>query len=210
METRKKIFQIFVAMLLSYSAIQAQYYTPDRPGPTTKTSRGIFEDWKDRIYFGGNVGLGFGNKGQYIYIEAAPLVGYRITDRFSLGNTFAYIYLKQSLYYSVGGSPRILNYQSHIFGISPFARMFLTDWFFLHGEYNIFNAHLIKIRQNPSELYTERGFIAYPLIGGGFVYRIGNRGGIMLMALFNPLYASIKDKFPIYTSPLVLRVGFFF
>ncbi|MFN0047631.1 MAG: hypothetical protein ACKVOU_00755 [Cytophagales bacterium] len=206
-----KNINIFILLIfLATGVLHAQYYTADREAAKVKTKRALFDDWKERIYFGGNIGLGGWPSSRYFYIEAAPLIGYRITDRFSVGNTFTYIYLKQSILYSKGGFNNTLDYSSHIFGVSPFARMFLTDWFFLHGEYNIFSGHLIKERDTgPDYLYTERGFVAYPLIGGGFVYSFGNRGGIMIMALFNPLYSSIKDKFPIYNSPLVLRIGFF-
>jgi hypothetical protein len=208
-----KTINIFILLSFLYTGVsQAQYYSVDREAVKVKTKRGLFDDWKERIYFGGNIGLGGWPTSRYFYIEAAPLIGYRITDRFSMGNTFTYIYLKQTIAYKLSNSniQYFFNYTSHIFGVSPFARMFLTDWFFLHGEYNIFSGHLIKERdEGPDYLYTERGFVAYPLIGGGFVYSFGNRGGIMIMALFNPLYSSIKDKFPIYNSPLVLRIGFF-
>jgi len=207
----KKIFSIYLILTLACSAIQAQYYTQDHQQQSSKTSRKIFDDWKERIYFGGNLGLSGWPSAKYFYVEAAPLVGYRITDRFSAGTTLTYIYLRQTIGYSVNNAFNTFQYRSHIFGFSPFTRMFLIDWFFLHAEYNLFSADLIKERDfGPNYIYAERGFVAFPLLGGGFVYKIGRNGGLMLMALYNPVYNSIKDKFPIYGSPLVLRVGFFF
>ena len=44
---------------------------------------------RDRIFFGGNLGFSFGD---ITFIEVAPLVGYRITDKLSGGLQVQYRY----------------------------------------------------------------------------------------------------------------------
>lgn len=206
----KNLIILILIIFFAISTLKAQYYTTDRSGASNKKGRGLFENWKERVYFGGNVGFSFPTKSNFLYIEAAPLIGYQITDKFSIGNTFTYIYLRQTISYSKDTIFNSFRYNSHIFGISPYTRMFLADWVFIHAEYNLFSGDLIKERETgPDYLYTQRGFISYPLLGGGFVFNFGRRSGIMLMALYNPVYDAIRNKFPIYNSPLVFRLGFF-
>ena len=42
----------------------------------------------DRIFYGGNLGLQFGT---ITFIDASPLIGYRLTDKLSLGTGISYI-----------------------------------------------------------------------------------------------------------------------
>ena len=54
--------------------------------------------FKDRIYFGGNLGLQFGNQ---TYIDISPLIGYKVTEKFSAGFGVTYIYYKQHFPHSI-------------------------------------------------------------------------------------------------------------
>lgn len=191
--------------------LQAQYYTPDKPGVSKK--RGVY-NWRENVFFGGNVGAAFGRN--FAYAEVSPLVGYRLHERVSVGTTINYIYLRNQLGYLITFSngtstTAFYDYRSHIFGVSPFTRIFLLDWLFLHGEYSLYNAHLVYTKDTPPDyVYTKRGFIGFPLLGGGIVYRLGQRSGIMIMALFNPAFDRVVNRLPLYQSPLVLRIGFVF
>ena len=213
MMNKKYIVSVFILVFAALQ-IQAQYYTPDRQG--TNTKRGLFDDWKERIYFGGNAGLGGWPSLNYFYLEASPLVGYRITDRLSVGTTLTYIYLKQSLIFRSQISPNqyIYSYRTNIFGFTPFTRFFLNKWLFLHAEYNMYNADVIKSylvdNNNRLVVNTEREFVLFPLLGGGVSYALSENGGFMIMALYNPFHDQIRERFPLYSNPLVLRIGFFF
>ena len=51
--------------------------------------------FKDRLFYGGNVGLNFGT---VTYIYLAPTIGYRITEAFGAGIGPSYSYLKDRRY----------------------------------------------------------------------------------------------------------------
>lgn len=55
------------------------------------TDEGEKPSLRDRMYFGGNMGFSFGD---IVFVDASPLVGYKLTDRFSSGVGFTYRYLK--------------------------------------------------------------------------------------------------------------------
>lgn len=190
---------------------KAQYYTPDNQPKKEKS--GIFEDWKQKIFFGGNLGLNFGR--YYSHAEISPLIGYKIHEKLSIGATLSYIYLKSRLAYSLqyaNNSTTILyyDYNSHIVGFSPFSRIFISDFFFLHGEYNLYNGDVIHTKNTPDYIWERREFIGIPLAGGGINYKFGDKVGVLIMALYNFSYYQNLGKFPLYQSPIVYRVGFYF
>src|SRR5437868_11908620 len=112
-----KINRIFVLMFLLPFIAHAQ----EQP----KKSFG------DRIYFGGNVGLNFGTN--FTEVELSPLMGYKITDRFSVGVGGTYIYFKEKI-------PQYnFSYETSIYGANIFARYFITESIFLHAETGALN-----------------------------------------------------------------------
>jgi hypothetical protein len=60
---------------------------------TDSTRHASSTPFYERIYTGGNLTASFGSV-TYIYI--APLIGYRITPKFSVGPSFTYIYFKDN------------------------------------------------------------------------------------------------------------------
>ena len=51
--------------------------------------------FKDRLFFGGGFGL---TVGSVTHVDISPMVGYRITDRFSAGIGLSYQYYKYPAY----------------------------------------------------------------------------------------------------------------
>ena len=204
----KIIFQILF-IFCSFIA-NAQYYTPENQAKPEK--KGLLKDWKQKIFFGGNVGLSFGR--YYTYVEASPLIGYKIHPKVSVGTSLTYIYIKNTIGYrlSTPSSQTVVyyNYSSNIFGISPFTRVFLTEWLFAHGEFNLLNGDVIYQKSTPDYFFEKREFIGIPLLGGGIHYKLGAKGGIMFMALYNFAFDRIRGRFPLYQSPVIIRAGFYF
>ena len=91
---------------------QGTYLPPVR---TTSVS-----DRGNRFFTGGNLGLQFGST---TAIDVAPILGYRVTEAFSVGIGATYIYLHiNNNYY---------NYTNDIYGGSVFARYNILENFFL-------------------------------------------------------------------------------
>ena len=74
--------KILIAILLTVSLAQfasAQYTRPVEEDVPEKKG---FDP--QRLFFGGNFGLTFGN---FTFINVSPVVGYRLTDKFSASTT---------------------------------------------------------------------------------------------------------------------------
>ncbi|MDX2188475.1 MAG: hypothetical protein SFY32_01315 [Bacteroidota bacterium] len=145
-----------------------------------------------RVYPGGNIGLSFG---RVTYIEASPMAGYWITDKLTAGFSLTYIYYRDNRY----------NFSSHTFGASPFVRYFILKWLFAHSEVGFYNGDRIT-KTDPIEL--TRSTAIFPFVGGGINFAFSERGGFMIMALYNLNYD--PDFFLFGSSPVLVRIGFFF
>ena len=144
----------------------------------------------DRLFFGGNVGLQFGTQ---TYIEIAPLIGYKVTEKLSTGVGLKYIYYRFKDDYS--------KYTSNIYGGGPFVRYNIYEGLFLHAEYELLNLEV------PDVYYTRyvRKNISSVFLGGGYRQMIGERSSLDFLLLYN-----INDtKDSPYINPIV-RIGFGF
>jgi hypothetical protein len=189
-----------------YNFSFGQYYTPELARKETK--KGIFSNWKDKIYFGGNGGIGLARN--YTYIEVAPLIGYNLHPKFSIGTTLSYTYLNMLLGYRYNNTLYVFPYRSHLVGVSPFGRLFLTNWLFAHAELCTLYGQILKFTTNPDfSIDTHPGLVVMPLVGGGFNFRFSKRGGLLIMFLYNLNYENTADKLPLYRSPVITRIGFF-
>ena len=72
---------------------------------------------RDRIFFGGNFGLSFGN---LTSIVISPIAGYRITPKLSSGLGIRYEYFKYNY-------PGFVPYDTHIFGGTVFGRYMIIN-----------------------------------------------------------------------------------
>ena len=82
--TKPKIFIVFFALIISsLNGTSQSFESYDTPAPKF--------DWKERVFFGGNLGAQFGS---YTFINLAPLVGFKITDRLSIGTQLQYQYFR--------------------------------------------------------------------------------------------------------------------
>lgn len=152
------------------------------------------EGWalKDRIYFGGGLGLNGGNDAfgnRYFYVALSPIVGYMVTQQFSVGT---------------GVNWQHYNYPDvkvkfNQYGVSPFAR-YNFGRLFAYGEYNLINTpsfNNVDLRDNYDRM----------LVGLGYSQPIGRRGAINAMALYDVIYNQ-SDR--VFSSPWVFRVFFSF
>lgn len=177
----KKLVLIFLCTGIFQCICLAQREVDDRTGWS----------FSERVYFGGGMGLssgvdGFGNR--FFYIGLNPIVGYMLTNQFSVGTGVTWQHLNYS----------DLDLKINQYGVSPFAR-YNFGQLFAYGEYmyistpTIFNSN----RRNFDRL----------LLGLGYTMPIGRRGAINGMALYDVLYNESERAF---ASPWVFRVFFSF
>ncbi|MDH3710314.1 MAG: hypothetical protein OER04_10525 [Cyclobacteriaceae bacterium] len=149
----------------------------------------------DRVYFGGNFGLQFGD---FTVIDISPLAGYMLTPRLSVGPGITYQYLKGEAIDLFTG--RLYEYDTNIFGWRVFGRYNITQQFFAYTEYES-----LKL-DYPSLDGTElvRDWVPGYFIGGGFFQPVGGRAGLGLTLLLNLLH---DDRQSPYNSELIIRAG---
>lgn len=154
--------------------------------PYTSAADELKPSIKERFYFGGNLGAQFGN---YTMINVAPLVGFKITDKWSIGSQTTYSYVK------INYSNYLL--EDHIYGASLFTRYFIFKNFFAHSEFEVLNGNWAGT--------GERFNVNSMFVGGGYLYKISSRAGVGISAMFNLL----PSMYSPYRNP-ILNVGFTF
>ncbi len=162
------------------------------------------ESRKGKFYIVPEAGFWFGT---YTNIEAAPQLGYHITDRLSAGIGPHYIFYQNNSFYSPD------NFSTHIWGIKSFARLslinkiadllpfYLFDELFAHVEYEhmtLENRYFFA----PSFPDEGRFWVNYFYIGAGISQRISMKSSYTIMLLWN-----LNDSFySLYRNP-TYRMG---
>jgi hypothetical protein len=183
----KKIKFIFILFLISIRLhLIAQYEYPSEEATNQKKE----SHNNSKIYFGGNLGLWFGD---ITYIELTPLVGYKITPRLWAGGGPMYIYYKELDFYKTS------IYGGKVFGqffifkdLNETANINLGD-IYIYAENEILNVEPLKVNFITGNYYKDdRKWIDITLVGFGMRYPIGDRVGISLTILWdinqNPEY----------------------
>ncbi len=148
--------------------------------------------FRDRVFFGGNLGLAFGD---VTFVEVAPLVGYRVTDKLSTGVQIQYRYRNDKRFSQ--------DLEASDYGFNLFARYNLASPFFLQAEYEYLNFEFITL--TPDRNTFREGFSSV-LVGGGIAQPLGRNAFFIITALYNLSYDDSEQVSP-YDSPLILRVG---
>ncbi len=175
-------FRALLALLLCLPLLAtAQDYvqTPAPARPATDSPR----PWRERIWFGGGIGLGFGT---VTNIGVEPMVGYKVTrnGKLSAGIGGTYQYFRDARY-----SPA---YESSVYGGRLFGRYRIIEPLFAHVEYSALNYELYA----PGSRSTFRQWVPFLLVGGGYSARVG--GGAYLTATV--LWDVIQDENSPYAS----------
>ena len=148
---------------------QAQDTTAVEPAKT-KQSKPL----KDKIYFGGNIGLSFGS---YTMIGVYPLIGYKFTPKLSAGIKLAYEYITDKRYST--------NYTTSNYGGSIFTRYRLIPAVYLHAEYATLNYELYNAIGE-----SNREWVPFLLVGVGYSQSVGGNVWVNAQVLFDVLQSS--------------------
>ncbi|KQS90111.1 hypothetical protein [Chryseobacterium sp. Leaf394] len=141
-----------------------------------------------RWTFGGGIGFGFGSNSMF-NIQAAPRVGYRLTEDLEAGITGTVMWQTSDFY------------RSTMFGVGPFANYYFArsfyvganlQHFFINYEDKIYG---YKSSDEETALY----------LGGGYLQRIGNNSFLQLGVMYNVLY---RENNSIFASGLMPNIGF--
>jgi len=147
-------------------------------------------DIKSRLFYGGGFGLQFGN---ITLIEVSPLIGYKVTPKFSVGAGPSYKYYRYKNYYINGNQ-----LQTNVIGGSIFARYTIYENIFAHTEYESLFYHTKAPGAVPERKQYNSLFV-----GGGYQQNIGENSGMYILVLWN---LNDTPDSP-YSNP-VIRVGF--
>ena len=170
----KKFFVLFL-VLISVTTIygigldteqnNSNIYNPFKPDPK-----------QSKWYYGGNIGLSFWN--DYFYIGVFPLVGYKVTPKFSVGGKLGYTY------YSYNNT----DFSSHNYGGSIFTRYRVIPQFYLHGEF----AYWSYERRTFVDLQSgsERVWVPFLFLGGGFAQMVSPNVWVFVEVLFDVIQDS--------------------
>jgi len=145
--------------------------------------------FKDRLFFGGNLGLSFGT---VTFIDVSPMVGVMITPKFSGGVGTTFQYFEDNRFQGSEG----FSYGGRLFG-----RYNVLPNIFAHVEYE-------GINWESYDAFSEdfrRTWTNALFLGGGYFAPFGNRGGANFTFLYNVLY-NARNSF--YAEPYVIRIGF--
>ncbi len=162
----RRFLLVFFALVLFSGAAFAQqpdstaYQAPETPPPAKSSSA------PSRIYYGGTLGFSFGD---YTRFSIAPLVGYRLAKRWSVGGKAVYEYIKDKRY--------VEDRTSHNYGGSLFARFRAHPRLYLHGEYAYMNYDFLSGRE----------WVPFLLLGGGYVQPISPRASAYVEVLVDVL-----------------------
>ncbi len=129
---------------------------------------------KDRLWFGGGLGLNFGN---VTSIQIEPLVGYKVDKKgkLSVGTGFTYWYLSDNRF-----TPKLVQ---NAYGYRLFSRYRFIPQAFAHVEHLNLNAERF-IGTNGN---VQRIWVPHLLVGGGYAQPISGSSVFTLQVLWeNP------------------------
>lgn len=130
----------------------------------------------DRLWFGGNIWLSFGT---FTSVQLDPMLGYRVDPegRFTVGAGPSFWYFEDNRF-----TPK---YSFTGYGYRIFTRYRFIEQAFAHAEFLNFNVD--GARNELVGPIDQRFWVPHLLVGGGYIQRVGGRGGIYMQLLFEVL-----------------------
>ncbi|MGH7743028.1 MAG: hypothetical protein ACRENS_13520, partial [Candidatus Eiseniibacteriota bacterium] len=126
------------------------------------------------IYTGGTLGVTFGS---YTRISIAPLIGYILNPKISIGAKGIYEYVSDTRY-----TPDLT---ASNYGGSAFTRLRLNPLIYAHVEYSYMN-YETRLRSGGSE----RNWVPFLFLGGGAMKPLGKGAAAFVEVLFDVLQDS--------------------
>lgn len=175
--------------------------------------------FKDRLFVGGSLGFGFGS--QSTLIDVSPVLGFALTDDLITGLGLTYKYYQFNDYYIDTLNMQYTDFKSNMYGVSVFARYFLTkteipivENIFLHVEIEplifINNFKMMPYQQgNYLDIFgnyyakeKEQISLTGIFLGGGLRQMISERSYLYIEVLWN----FNEELYSPYSNPRI-RIG---
>ena len=147
----------------------------------------------NRVQVGGNFGASFG--ANETLVALSPNIGYRVTERLTLGTGVIYQYYR---FRNSSFDFKFSNYGAKLFGTFQ-----LNDFLILHSEYESLNLEYIKFNYMGVPDGTQRRTIGSLFVGGGYRQRMSENSVFDIMVLYN----LTETPYTPYSNPII-RVGF--
>jgi hypothetical protein len=125
----------------------------------------------NKMYFGGYVNASIGS---YTAIGVEPLVGYKLTPKFSVGAKLSYEYISDKRYEE--------DYSASNYGFSLFSRLRVTQRLYAHAEYSAMNYKLYDSLGD-----SDREWVPFLFLGGGYSQPITKNTWLTAEVLFDVL-----------------------
>ena len=181
-----KLFLYITLFFFIHNTISSQETRPVAPITNTVAPKD-FNNFKERLYFGGNVGAWFGST---TYLNLSPLVGCKITKQFSLGGGFTYNYYSQTSYGQ--------KYTSTIYGGNAFGRYLIFDNAFAQIGWD----HL-SVPDFYSPIPNSRVWVDNILLGGGYRQAFSEHASFIAAVFYNINQTPLSP----YPNPII-QIGF--
>lgn len=172
--------------------IDTVFVQPAKSDPVTQTRQEVAQPKKkaalnpNKMYFGGYANLSFG---RYTVLGIEPMVGYKLTPKFSVGGKLSYEYINDKRH--------DVDYSASNYGLSFFSRYRLTQRLYVHAEYSAMNYKLYDIMGE-----SERDWVSFLFLGGGFSQPISRNTWLTAEVLFDVLQnenSPYKDWEPFFS-----------
>lgn len=185
----KTVFYILTFFLLN-AYVFSQDNIPKNPSlnkPIDTNTQKDFSNFKERLFFGGNLGAWFGPTS---YVNLSPLIGCRITKDFSLGGGFTYNYYSQTY---MGKK-----YTSTIYGGNAFARYNILKNLFAQVGWD-----RLSVPDYTTGIQNSRAWVDNILLGGGYRQYFSERGSFVAAVFYNINQTPLSP----YQNPII-QIGF--
>jgi hypothetical protein len=212
-----KMRKIILLLLLAFTFLLTDADAQNRRKPVSKKQKQAeakaenrssdqkeeLKTFKDRLWFGGGVGLGgFNNT---FYANVSPMVGYKLLPMLSIGPRLDYDFNSVKAY----GTDNMLHRANlHSYSLGAFTRVKIWNGIFAQGEFSRENKQYALSDQSGylavqnSKVLTTRRLRYVPSVGLGY-----NRGGGGLGSDLYVMFDLVDD--PNSTqSPYHIRFGF--
>lgn len=166
---------------------QDEVRVPTNTMPTNSVTPNNFSSIKERIFVGGNVGASFGST---TYINIQPLIGFKVTPKFSVGGGFTYNYFSQNYFGT--------RYVSTVYGGNAFARYMILENLFAQVGWD-----KLSVPDYYSNISGARRWVDNLLVGGGYRQAFSDKGAFVA-AIFYNVNQTIYSP---YANPII-QIGF--
>lgn len=194
--------QWLLTIIFSLAAVVVSAQVEEQIGPENQREA-MPERLIDRLEFSADVGLSFGS---ITYIKLAPVVGYKITSRFTAGLGPIYIYEKYKDFHlesSTYGGKAVFSYT--ILRSSDNGGVFRFGNVLLHVENELVSVETYTFDSFMQPYFRGRVWIDNLLLGAGLNQPIGGRMSISMYLLWDVT----QNKYSPYTNP-IFKFGFNF